>query len=194
MGWLINVCELSEMKLRAFVVGSLRLFHGRKPSKVYVASPTLKLGAPFVSIFSKCHTLNCPGQGGDVLRSVKGIQLSSALSEISPSIVERIVIFVIHLTFVANSQAEYDPMHSQRTSINLSCGVKAPRLFVPVRKPIPLIQPIEIFDINDRVLVLCQGDKTVRLVNWLADQMAFHFEFRSHVNLNFITGGALCRG
>lgn len=101
----------------------------------------------------------------------------SAFSEILPSVIQGVVVLMIAflLSFFA---AKNHAMHVQSSWIWIALAtfaaansIETSSIWTPPREPIPLIQPLEIFGIDNRGLSLSQGNKSVRLVQRLSNGM-----------------------
>jgi hypothetical protein len=100
----------------------------------------------------------------------------STFAQIVSSIVQRIVVFVI--ANLPYSAIKNHPVHGGISVADESKSIKTSIHRIEINSPIPLVQPIEISDINYRISATCKGNKTVRCIvrlgNFVSMNTIFH--------------------
>lgn len=102
---------------------------------------------------------------------------ASTLAQILAAIIKRIVIAVV--TFFSWLATENEAMHPNHRAWSFAArprasSIKTARSPIPLRTPVPGVQPYKISGINNRVLALRKRDKSIRIVKWLRNHVSFY--------------------
>lgn len=144
----------------------LGCFFGRGiVAKAYALASARYAGNPLAPVNSPSNTL----KAALAIAShspVSGVLSGSRLAKVRPTIIERIVIYMVH--FFAFGTAKYHAMHSYLLLVALSGGSEIPTRCAPRSVPIPLRKPFKICRVNNGELALRKWNKAVRFINGLS--------------------------
>ena len=108
-----------------------------------------------------------------------------AFSKVLSAIIQGVVIFVV--AFFFGSTSKNDPCHEDAflplCTRPISNYIKRIYCWVILCKPVPLTQPLEVFEIDNRILPLRERDESVSLIQWLGNGMPF-VRFSWHVPIS----------
>lgn len=194
----IQVGKLSMILLGSLVIGVRRFFFGREASQMYAlvierdeCSPSLGKGTPKNTLIN--------ATGNFCLKTIATILSIRTLSKIFSSVVQSVVIPVV--AFFSSFAPGDDSVHSDGFSICTPVNVEILGRWTPIRGPVPLRKPVEVLNVDNRVLSLRQWDKSVRFIEWLNNFVSDN-TLLGHVlppsrmcfSRYFSTGGALSVG
>jgi hypothetical protein len=165
--------KFAKIFLRGVIVSVSRLFLGIKKTEIYDFVLAAYLRSPF-SIVSKNSLITTSVDFP--FSAICRISRTRGFSEIVPAVVQSVAIFVIHelLRETKNLSGHSD---TSLLSGETYC-VKTSSTFIPMGRPIPLIQPIIVGRIYDRILSLCQWNQSVGLIERLDNFVSANTAFR----------------
>lgn len=177
--WKIQFCEFAMIFLGCFIVSMRCLFRRKEisymdsfPLKSNIALPLSRLAVKtnsFVSAFIV-----------RVFTAVSAILGQCRWSKISSAIIKRVRIFVVRSK--SSDKLMHEKMFSSPRAFVIPAHPHGVKLASPsfLGIPIPLIEPLKVSGIDNRILISGQGNKAVRLVRWLRNCVAFHAKSFSH--------------
>lgn len=160
--------------LCCFIVGVCCFFWRTKFTKEVFFSVYSNTGLPF-----SCRFIPTDSSVSACIRSthfcVISILCMCGFTEIPSSIIECVAIFVV--SFFLWCAVQNNSVHTNYFPFVSSDGIKAFGVVIPLSTPVPLVEPFEIFGVNDGVLPLRQWDKAIGLVERLNNCVSFHAAF-----------------
>lgn len=157
-------CEFTVERLRNGLSSCYSLFFGREK----LPFPTVILSyisRPFVDSWPKLNPCKsagvCPSSP-----TIAGILRRRGLADVIASIIQSIVVDVIHYFPIPHRKAEDKSVHLNSllpfdSNSYVSASIKALRALVEICVPFPLIEPLVIGCINFRKLILSERNETV---------------------------------
>lgn len=165
--------KLTKMVRSSDIVSARRfLFRGEEP-KMKQSFIDPDRGLPFSDSFVPSGTLvaTCT-----VLTQflVSHIQRVRALSEILSTVIQRVMVFVVAFfpAFAIKDYTRHRIGNSAASCTNSTGSSKARSFAIPNRAPVPLRQPLKVFQIDNGILALRQGNQSIGLVKRLKNNMA----------------------
>jgi hypothetical protein len=166
MDWKVQEGKLATIILRGRIISVGRFLGGREIAKVNLFTSNCYLASPSSTVQRNSFE---PTGAIRPLSSVPAIIGWRALAKIFSSVVQSVVIPVVGL--FSGRASQYNPTHENSAP---TYGDKSIYDLVPVRVPVPLVEPVVVRSVNNGVLVLSQSDKAVgcakRLNDWFALQ------------------------
>lgn len=165
------MCKFSMKFASSFIIGKSGFFGKNETPKVNFFTVNFYTRYPFIYAFIPMNTNKSTG----VVRSKSSIACIlriSSLSQIFPSVVERVVVDVVGLFFWATPK-NFSRHWYVVVAIVLICayGIKAFCDRIPDGPPNPLFKPFVVLSIDDSDLILRQSNKAVRFIEWLDNRL-----------------------
>jgi hypothetical protein len=189
----VEVSKLSMRNFGSFIVSKCRSLAGlveanleRHPIEHYPALPEVPLTR---------DTLEPAGVSFGPF-GIPSVFSLTTFAKVLFAIIQCVVVYMVNLftrcTFKDN------PVHFKRAVVLCTTGSIKPTSDVRNSTPIPLVQPIKIFSIYNRILTFCKWDKAVRCIQRLSNRVAFHAKFWHgsylHRNMHLSRHFIICAG
>lgn len=155
------------------VIGFSGIFAPLKPSKINRLVIEANFGRPFqfgfiprhafVSTGIRCSNANVPFVLG-----------ACTFAKIAAAIIQSIMVTMIR--FFPRLAAQYESVHITEHARNLTCSIVSATWFHYA--PVPLIEPVVIVCVNERILPSRKRDNAIGWIRWLGNGMPLKSAFR----------------
>jgi len=165
--------KLSVIFNGSCIIGLGGIFGRGEVSQMNPFTPNDNFCSPFFRNFENSYKSCGVIASHSCIAMVLGIR---ALAQIGAAIIKSVVVYVVYLLsfYAGKNLSSHNDASSLVWYVDIPNGIKAVRVYVPLRKPVKLREPFKIRSIYDGILSLCERNKTVGCIKRLVNCVTFH--------------------